>query len=381
MSRQSGGVVGRATTALRINTPSDTRVLWLLVVLSIGLSVLIWTWPDRTPLSSLFLPLLLGSLILGPRHLPWFVVFVLVLVVVVLTQQETNPRTTASVVVLFLAGLIILVMSFRRTRLGVAGAQGESMLVDLRDRIQSQSYIPPLPAGFHAESALRSAGGTPFAGDFVVAVRRPESARLEVAVVDVSGKGEDAGTRALLLAGALGGLIGALPSADFLPAANEYLLRQDWDEGFATAVHVSLDLGSGRFEVRNAGHPSAAHRVAGSGRWVLRSEPGPALGLLDGVGLPGRVGGAAGGRRADALHRRDGRDPRQGHRARRRPDAGTERPASPRLLRGRCGAADQVARVQERRPRPGAALPHLSRGERSWARGRRLGRVTACVAR
>lgn len=286
MSRQSGGVIGRAAAALRINTPSDTRVLWVLVVLSVVLSVLIWTMPDQAPLSSLFLPMLLGSLILGPRHLPWFVVFVLVLVVVVLTQQVQSTRTTAAVVVLFLAGLIILVMSFRRTRLGVAGAQGESMLVDLRDRIQSQSRIPLLPAGFHAESALRSAGGTPFAGDFVVAARPPDSARLEVAVVDVSGKGEDAGTRALLLAGALGGLIGALPSADFLPAANEYLLRQDWDEGFATAVHVSLDLETGLFEVRNAGHPSAAHRVAGSGRWVLRSEQGPALGLLDGADFP-----------------------------------------------------------------------------------------------
>jgi hypothetical protein len=286
MSRQSGGVLGRAAAALRINTPSDTRVLWLLGLLSVVLSVMIWTLPDSTPISSLLLPMLLGSLILGPRHLPWFVVFVLVLVVIVLTQQEENPRTNAAVVVLFLAGLIILVMSFRRTRLGVAGAQGESMLVDLRDRIQSQSRIPDLPAGFHAESALRSAGGTPFAGDFVVAARPPDSHRLEVAVVDVSGKGEDAGTRALLLAGALGGLIGALPSADFLPAANEYLLRQDWDEGFATAVHVTLDVGTGRFEVRNAGHPSAAHRVAGSGRWVLRSEQGPALGLLDGADFP-----------------------------------------------------------------------------------------------
>ncbi len=286
MSRQSGGVMGRVAAALRINTPSDTRVLWLLVVLTIGISVLIWTLPERTPLSALFLPMLLGSLILGPRHLPWFVVFVLVLVVVVLTQQDESPRTTAAVVVLFLAGLIILVMSFRRTRLGVAGAQGESMLVDLRDRIQSQSRIPDLPAGLHAESALRSAGGTPFAGDFVVAARSPESPRLEVAVVDVSGKGEDAGTRALLLAGALGGLIGALPSSDFLPAANEYLLRQDWDEGFATAVHVSLDVETGRFEVRSAGHPPAAHRVAGSGRWVMRSEPGPALGLLEGADFP-----------------------------------------------------------------------------------------------
>lgn len=286
MSPQSGGPVRRATSALRISAPLDQRVLWVLVVFALALTVLIWTVPERAPFSALVLPLLLGSLLLGPRHLPWFVVFVLVLVVLVQTQQTTSPRSVAAVVVLFAAGLIILVTSFRRSRLGVAGAQGESMLVDLRDRILSQSYIPDLPHGFHAESALRSAGGTPFAGDFIVAARPPETSRLEVAVVDVSGKGEGAGTRALLLSGAIGGLIGALPPSEFLQAANGYLLRQDWEEGFATAVHVSLDVHTGRFEIRNAGHPPAAHRVAGSGRWLLLSDPGPALGLLDGVDFP-----------------------------------------------------------------------------------------------
>lgn len=286
MSQQSEGAVRRATSALRLTAPTDDRLLVVLVLVSVAFATMIWNVPDQAPLSTLFLPMLLGSLLLGPRHLPWFVVFVLALLLVVLTQQDTTARTTASVVVLFTAGLIILLMSFRRTRLGVGGSQGESMLVDLRDRILGQSHIPELPNGFHAESALRSAGGTPFAGDFVVAVRPPETDRFEVVVVDVSGKGEDAGTRALLLAGAFGGLIGALPAADFLPAANEYLLRQDWPEGFATAVHVSLDIGTGRFEIRNAGHPPAAHRVAGSGRWVLRSDQGPALGLLDGVDFP-----------------------------------------------------------------------------------------------
>ncbi|HEX6151469.1 PP2C family protein-serine/threonine phosphatase [Nocardioides sp.] len=291
MSPQSGGTVRRATSAFRSSPAREQRVLWALVVFSLVLTVLIWTRPDEAPFSSLVLPLLLGSLVLGPRHLPWFVVFVLVLVVLVQIPHISQGRSTSTarvvaVIVLFAAGLIILIMSFRRSRLGVAGAQGESMLIDLRDRILSQSYIPDLPHGFHAESALRSAGGTPFAGDFIVAARPPDTTRLEVAVVDVSGKGEGAGTRALLLAGAIGGLIGALPPSEFLPAANGYLLRQDWDEGFATAAHVSLDLETGRFEIRNAGHPPAAHRAAGSGRWQLLSDPGPALGLLDGIDFP-----------------------------------------------------------------------------------------------
>ncbi len=286
-SRGNSSVRRAATSAFRRSAPPEGRTLRLLVLLSLVIAVVLWLEPVDAPLTLLILPMLLGSLNLGPRYLPWFVVFLLVLLVGVLTQQpDISPRIIGGVGVLFAAGFVILLTSFRRTRLGVAGALGESMLVDLRDRIQSQSVIPSLPAGFSAESALRSAGGTPFAGDFVITVRPPETDRFEVAVVDVSGKGESAGTRALLLAGALGGLMGALPPSEFLPAANDFLLRQDWEEGFATAVHLSLDLSTGHYEIRNAGHPPAAHRAAGSGRWEMQSDQGPALGLLEGAEFP-----------------------------------------------------------------------------------------------
>lgn len=286
-SRSGPSVRRAASSALRRSTPPESRALRVLVLLSVAMAVLIWLYPLAVPLTLLILPMLLGSLNLGPRYLPWFVVVLLVVLVVLLTQQpQITPYVVGGVGVMFAAGFIILLTSFRRTRLGVAGAQGELMLVDLRDRIQSQGQIPALPPGYAAESALRSAGGTPFAGDFVITVRPPDTDRFEVVVVDVSGKGESAGTRALLLAGALGGLIGALPPEEFLPAANDFLLRQDWDEGFATAVHLSLDLGTGRYELRNAGHPPAAHRAAGSGRWDLQSEQGAALGLLEGAEFP-----------------------------------------------------------------------------------------------
>lgn len=265
-------------------------MLWLLVAASTGIVVAIAAFPDTVPLVTLLLPMLLGSLNLSPRHLPWFVVAQLVALVGLLAQQSQQDQLTNRVVggvaVIFTAAFIILLTSFRRSRLGVAGMQGESMLVDLRDRIQRQSALPALPSAYLAESALRSAGGTPFAGDFILGSCPPGTGRFEVVVVDVSGKGEGAGTRALLLAGALGGLIGAVPPEQLLPAANAFLVRQDWEEGFATAVHVTLDLESGGYEVRNAGHPPAAHRAAGSGRWDLLSDPGPALGLLDGVDFP-----------------------------------------------------------------------------------------------
>lgn len=274
----------------RASRTGVTPELVALVVGTLVLATLIVTQPTWAPLILLVVPMLVSSLVLGPRHLPWFVVFLLLVLSVTVARQPTlSVRLAVSVAVLFSLGFIILLASFRRTRLGVAGMMGESMLVDLRDRILQQGAIPTLPSRWYAAWSLRSAGGTAFSGDFVVAARPPGTDRLELAVVDVSGKGEEAGTRALLLSGAFGGLLGALGPEEFLPAANEYLLRQEWEEGFATAVHLSLDLQTGAYEVRTAGHPPAVLHDAGSGRWDVVESQGPLLGLVpDATFTPGR---------------------------------------------------------------------------------------------
>lgn len=277
--------------------PRGSRTLVLLVAATVLIGLAIWLLDPSVPLVSLLVPLVLSSLVLGPRQLPWFVVFVLlVLALVVPTQEEIDLRVALTVAIIFGLGFVVLLSSFRRTRLGVAGIQGEMMFVDLRDRILRQGGIPDLPAEWYAASELRSAGGTPFAGDFVVASR--VEGRLEVAVVDVSGKGQGAGTRALLLCGALGGLLSALPPSEFLDGANQFLLQQDWDEGFATAIHLSLDLTTGHYDIRSAGHPPAALRHAGSGRWEVLESEGPILGLIDGASFPAVSGEM---RRGDAL--------------------------------------------------------------------------------
>jgi hypothetical protein len=283
----------------RLRRSGEAQTLLWLSLITAACAALVLGWPLFWPVTLFVIPMVLGSLFLGPRHLPWFVVAVLtVLAGMILRQVMLSPRTVIAIIVIFLLGLIILLASFRRSRLGVAGTQGESMLVDLRDRIQSQGMLPALPIGWYAESALRSAGGTPFAGDFVVAVRPGFGQRLELAVVDVSGKGEDAGTRSLLLSGAFSGLLGALTPPEFLPAANDYLLRQAWEEGFATAVHLSLDLETGEFEIRTAGHPPAVQLSAGSGRWIVHESEGPILGILDDAEFPPMRGTM---RRGDAL--------------------------------------------------------------------------------
>jgi hypothetical protein len=253
----------------------------------VAIGVAQFAFPVVVPLSAVVVPMVFGNLLLGPRKFPPTLMFILVvLAVMLITSTVVHPtgpapidgRRIGSVVISFVVGIVFLVSSFRRTTLGVAGSRGESMFVDLRDRINNQGKMPELPGDWYADAVLRSAGGSAFAGDFMVASRT--GPLLQVAVVDVSGKGEQAGSRSLLLSGAFGGLLGALPAANFLPAANDYLLRQDWGEGFATAVHVAIDLDTGDFELRSAGHPPGTQLFAGSGRWVVHEAEGPVLGLM-----------------------------------------------------------------------------------------------------
>jgi hypothetical protein len=188
------------------------------------------------------------------------------------------------------ASLLVLMSSRARNKLGVRGTRGESMLFDLRERLLAQGRVPALPAGWHVDTTVRSAGEQSFAGDFVVAATSDADRCLELGLVDVSGKGVDAGSRALLLAGAFGGLLGSVDSAEFLRSANRYLIRQSWDEGFATAVHIAIDLSSGQYEFRSAGHPPIARLTASAGRWELASADGPLLGVIPDVSYPASTG-------------------------------------------------------------------------------------------
>lgn len=223
--------------------------------------------------------LLAGVLLLRRDFLRVVVVSAAVVALQYLTQDGSPP---GALLVLLFTGLLANEFVRSREETGLGGLRGDAVLVELRARLELQGQIPPLPGPWHADPLVLPAGNAPFAGDFVVSARTGPS-RLDVALVDVSGKGVEAGTRSLLLSGALGGLLGADDGREFLAAGNSYLVRQDWDEGFATAVHVMLDLNDGSYSVCSAGHPPAAHFDAGSGRWSLLDAEGPALGLLPGV--------------------------------------------------------------------------------------------------
>jgi hypothetical protein len=272
----------------------------LLIVTALALTALIVAWPGFMPWTSYVPMIVLAGLFLPPR---WLAVVLLVtgfeFAYAGILIHDEKPVFAGSVLVTISVAALMTWLSISRARLGVQGTLGESMFVDLRDRIRAQIALPTLSEPWHAEIAVESAYGESFSGDFAVANLSKTGDRLEVALVDVSGKGLDAGTRSLLLSGAFGSLLGAMDPADFLPAANAYLLRQDWSEGFATAIHVALDLDTGTFSVGGAGHPPAVKFWAGAGRWqVLDAENGPLLGVLDREVFP-RTHGALD--RGDAL--------------------------------------------------------------------------------
>lgn len=235
------------------------------------------------PVATFVIPLLLGSIALRYKPLLFLVGFVAVCAAITATHESmVNGFPVArlsNLITLALVGAIILYAA-SRYRSGLPGPLGEAMLVELNERLQVQGVVPPLPNGWRSQSAMLSAGGAKFAGDFLVANLSEDEKQLEMVLVDVCGKGVGAGTQSLQFAGALGGLIGSLPPLGLFSAANDFLLRQRWDEGFATAVHVLVHLDTGEYSVINAGHPPALRWIAEKGVWEVDGARGTALGVL-----------------------------------------------------------------------------------------------------
>ncbi|MEV5408507.1 PP2C family protein-serine/threonine phosphatase [Thermopolyspora sp. NPDC052614] len=225
--------------------------------------------------SLLILVTLIGGLHLRLRSLVVLLgaVSVSLVYMAALLGGHVGPGLLATFV--FTAALAAL-MARTRGKIGVQGLRGDAMLLELRDRLRSQSDLPALPKDWGGRVVLKQAGGSSFGGDFVVSMR--EGDRLELAVVDVSGKGVDAGTRALLLSGTFGGLLGSVE--EFLPACNSFLHRQREGEGFVTAVHLSLNLSTGEYVITSAGHPPVVKFDAGTGTWRTSTAKGVVLGVV-----------------------------------------------------------------------------------------------------
>ncbi|KQT94182.1 hypothetical protein ASG49_04560 [Marmoricola sp. Leaf446] len=233
------------------------------------------------PLTAYYVWLLLGMLLLRFRPLVVLCATTYVLsVTAMVTEVGLNPtRVTAITTVLLSIGLILFASS--RQHSGLPGPMSEAMLNDLRRRLQAAGTVPPLPDGWTTQSAMIAASGVGYGGDFLVADLSQQGRRLEMILVDVCGKGVGAASQALQFGGALGGLIGSLPPQGLLESANDFLLRQKQDEGFATAIHVTVDLETGDYGLTSAGHPPALVWWPEDGEWRTDAARGMALGIVE----------------------------------------------------------------------------------------------------
>src|SRR6266487_3513183 len=254
----------------------NRRMAFVLSVLTIAIavaSVHVSAWWFSPGV--MILPILAGGLLLWPRALRIFFGFAAAAVIYDVAEGKAGAGIVATIV---LTAAFADVLARTREKLGVQGLRGDRMLLELRDRIRAQGKLPELGEGWGSSLVLKPAGGSSFGGDFVVSFC--DGKTLEVALVDVSGKGIDAGTRALLLSGAFGGLLGSVSKEEFLGACNAYLRRGATSEGFVTAVHLALDLMTGEFVLHSAGHPPAVHFDAGSGSWRITQAKGIVLGVV-----------------------------------------------------------------------------------------------------
>ena len=227
----------------------------------------------------MILPILCGGLLLWPRALRILYGIAAVGIAYDVIEDKAGAGIVATIVV---TAVFADVLANTRGKLGTRGLRADRMMIELRDRIRAQGTLPELGDGWGSAVVLRPAGGSSFGGDFVVS--HCDGKSLEVALVDVSGKGMDAATRALLLSGAFGGVLGSVPRERFLPAANAYVRRDSADEGFVTAVHLSIDLATGEYTVNSAGHPPAARFDANTGQWRLSTARGIVLGVVPDLG-------------------------------------------------------------------------------------------------
>ena len=279
--RACGAYVRQRVEGWRTGSRGSQAFLLLVLLTLVALAVALGSLTHLLmPVSLWFLFLMLGTMLL--RFLPLVVLVAVLLGVSVWTSAEASFATASrtSALLIFAVATVLALYQSSRQRSGLPMALSEAVLTQLRDRLQRQGVVPPLPEGWRSQSATITANGPSYAGDFLVADLR-EGRWLEMALVDVCGKGTSVGPQALQFAGALGGLIGALPPAQLMAAANNFLLRQESDESLATAVHIKVDLVTGDYTITSAGHPPALHWHLGQRGWSVDNARGMALGVIE----------------------------------------------------------------------------------------------------
>ena len=203
--------------------------------------------------------LVFGSLILNGKSMIALVAILTgcILVVLIYHHAVSSQLSYSGGVMLVSVAIVSVAQTVRRDALGLHRTSAEAVLESVGAQLRAQGRIPTLPADWKVDVAQHTQFGAAFAGDFVSSrlIERDGELLLDLVLVDVSGHGIEAGSRALLFSGAVGGLLGEVAPERFLGGANDYLIRQGTEDGFSSATYAHVNLTTGAYELRSAGHP------------------------------------------------------------------------------------------------------------------------------
>jgi Stage II sporulation protein E (SpoIIE) len=274
----------------RLSRVSDRSLL--LCVAGASIIGTIWSFADygdvRVP-SVAIIVMVFGSLFLSSRAMVAIVALLggCVLAVLLYHHAVSSQLSFSGGVMLISVAVVCIAQTARRDALGLRRTSPESVLEKVGAQLRAQGRIPVLPGGWNVDVAQHTAFGAAFAGDFVSSRLRDDNGipKLDVVLVDVSGRGIEAGSRALLFSGAIGGLLGEVDPEQFLTSANDYLVRQHVEAGFASASYVHVNLATGRYQLFSAGHPPAIIWGAKPQASRRSDSSGIVLGVVDDLDL------------------------------------------------------------------------------------------------
>ena len=148
--------------------------LVLLILLSLVVSLVNH---DLMPLTAYFLWLLIARILLSFRPLVVVATVNAIAGSLAICCSRTGCNRSAgwpswsscwpSLLVLYVAG---------RLRSALPSTLSEALLGNLRDRLQAQGRMPPLPEGWQSQTAMLASDGVSYAGDFLVADLREDRA-------------------------------------------------------------------------------------------------------------------------------------------------------------------------------------------------------------
>ena len=266
-----------------------TILAWLIAFLIAGTAVSFADQPYVRVASVAIIACVVGSFLLSARS----TVLVAVLgglgtaAVHFGSHMVAAQVTWSGVVVLVIVAEVSILQAYRRDRLGLRRTSAGAALTRVSEQLVAQGTVPALPDGWRVEVARRPAFGGSFAGDFVSSRITPTDSGdvLDLVLVDIAGRGFEAGSRALMLSGAVGGLLGAVEPGEFFGKLNTYLVARTEPAEFCTAVYARVNLGDGSYQLFVAGHPPP---VVWHGE-TRTTRPAEAEGLV--LGVVAEVGG------------------------------------------------------------------------------------------